>query len=117
MVTGALERRHHRTDCQWLCSPGVSRRHGAGSAQSLRVADHAAAAHEADPVIRVPQYVYYDHDTVLQATEKAELNRAGRSRTRSTSSPMERPPASRRVSTTSLMVPGIEIAFDDGPDV
>lgn len=80
----------------------------------LRVVDAMAAALEADPVVRVPQYVYYDHDTNTQATERPSPSGPPKSFEVDFVRDDTEPPVSRRVSCTSLMHPGIEITFDDG---
>jgi hypothetical protein len=80
----------------------------------LRVVDAMAAALEADPVVRVPQYVYYDHDTNTQAIERPSPSGPPKSFEVDFVRDDIEPPVSRRVSCTSLMHPGIEITFDDG---
>lgn len=79
----------------------------------LRVVDATASALEGDPVVRVPQYVYYDHDTGTQATERPSPIGPPKSYEVDFVIDETEPPVSRRVSCTSLMFPGIEITFDD----
>jgi hypothetical protein len=67
-----------------------------------------------DPVARVPQYVYYDHDIGTLATERPSPTGPPKSFEVDFVVDDTEPAVSRRVSCTSLMFPGIEIAFDDG---
>lgn len=80
----------------------------------LRVIDATSAALEEEPVARVPQYVYYDHDTGMLSAERPSPTGPPKSFEVDFVVDEADPPVSRRVSCTSLMFPGIEIAFDDG---
>lgn len=80
----------------------------------MRVIEAVGTAIADDPVARVPQYVYYDHDTGLQATERPPPTAPPKSFEVDFVVDNTDPPVSRRVSCTSLMLPGIEITFDDG---
>lgn len=80
----------------------------------LRVIEAVAATIAADPAARVPQYVYYDHDTGTLATERPSPTGPPKSFQVDFVVDDTEPAVSRRVSCMSLMFPGIEIAFDDG---
>lgn len=79
-----------------------------------RVVAAVANALAADPVARVPQYVYFDHDTGTQSTERPSSTGPPKSFEVDFVLDAAEPPESRRVSCTSKMHPGIEINFDDG---
>jgi hypothetical protein len=85
-----------------------------GLAAVLRVADATSALLEQDPIVRVPQYVYYDHDTRAQAIERPSSTGPAKSYEVDFVRDDTDSPLSRRLSSTSLMRPGIEIGFDDG---
>ena len=78
------------------------------------VIEAVGAAIADDPVARVPQHVYYDHDTGTQATERPSSTGPPKSFEVDFVVDDTEPAVSRRVSCTSLMFPGIEITFNDG---
>ena len=80
----------------------------------VSVIEAVAVTIAADPVARVPQYVYYDHDIGTFATERPSPTGPPKSFEVDFVVDDTEPAVSRRVSCTSLMFPGIEIAFDDG---
>jgi hypothetical protein len=80
----------------------------------VSVIDAVAATITADPVARVPQYVYYDHDAGALTTERSSPTGPPKSFEVDFVVDDTQPALTRRVSCTSLIFPGIEIAFDDG---
>lgn len=80
----------------------------------VRVIDALAEALEDEPVARVPQSVYYDHDTQTYATVRPEPTGPPKSYEIDFLLDTAQPPVSRRVSSPSKVKPGTEIPFDDG---
>lgn len=72
-----------------------------------------ADALEDDPVARVPQLVFYDHDAGTYATELPESTGPPKSFEVDFVLDATEPPVSRRVSCTSRMSPGEEVVFDE----
>jgi hypothetical protein len=80
----------------------------------VRVVETLSDALLDDATARVPQYVYYDHDTDTQAIERPPSTGPPKSFEIDFVLDETDPPVSRRVSSPSRMFPGIEIPFDDG---
>jgi hypothetical protein len=80
----------------------------------VRVIDATTAALEDDPVVRVPQFVYYDHDSNTLATERPEPTGPPKSYEVDFILDGSAPDSARRISCTSLMQPGNEITLDEG---
>jgi hypothetical protein len=66
------------------------------------------------PIARVPQYIYFDHDTGTQSTTRPDPTGPPKSFEIDFVLDETEPPVWRRVSSPSLMFPGVEIPFDDG---
>ena len=79
-----------------------------------RVVDALETALRDQPIALVPQYVYYDHDTGTQSTTRPEPSAPPKSFEIDFVLDGTEPPVWRRVSSPSLMFPGVEIPFDDG---
>jgi hypothetical protein len=67
-----------------------------------------------DPTVRVPQCIYYDHDTDSYALEQPSPTGPPKSYEIDFTLEGAEPVVSRRVSSPSEMYPGIEIPFEDG---
>lgn len=85
-----------------------------GQAAVMRVIEATATALESDPTVRVPQFVYYDHDTQIQSTERPQSAGPAKSYEVDFILDGSDPAGARRISCTSLMRPGIEITLDEG---
>ncbi|MHB8644149.1 MAG: hypothetical protein ACYDA3_14835 [Gaiellaceae bacterium] len=80
----------------------------------MRVVEALARALVDDPAVRVPQYVYYDHDTGTYAIKRPSPTGPPKSFEIDFVLEGAEPVVSRRVSSPSALFPGEEVPFDNG---